>query len=155
MSFYQPKIRARTPTLKPHFSNSILLDLLSGHDANGKRSKHIFSQMVLNNVDLPLVQVKKQSPTNKNPNHPHQTPPWWMIQNSAFDPSAVPKKKPRTIRRSIRTNIPTSTQPGDFKGFLAGPPPRNSRPSWSGLINHWFPLIRPAINPLFLGGGVR
>ena len=32
------------------------------------------------------------------------------------------------------------------------PPPRNK-----GLLrayeNHWFPLIRPAINPLFLGGG--
>ena len=31
-------------------------------------------------------------------------------------------------------------------------PPRNSRP-YQGLINQWFPLIRPAIKPLFLGGG--
>ena len=42
-------------------------------------------------------------------------------------------------------------------GILATPPPpklpllRNSRP-YSGFINHWFPLIRPAINPLLLGG---
>ena len=38
------------------------------------------------------------------------------------------------------------------------PPPkatplRNSRP-YSGFINHWFPLIGPAIKPLIPGGGV-
>ena len=31
------------------------------------------------------------------------------------------------------------------------PNPRNSRP-YEGLINHWFPLIRAAIKPLFLRG---
>ena len=31
------------------------------------------------------------------------------------------------------------------------PPPRN-KAGYYGLINHWFPLIRPAIKPLFLGG---
>ena len=35
----------------------------------------------------------------------------------------------------------------------AGPrtPPRNTT-LWSGLINHWFPLIRPYISPYFWGG---
>ncbi len=33
-------------------------------------------------------------------------------------------------------------------------PPRNSRP-YEGLIDHWFPLRRPKIKPLFLGGYVR
>ena len=32
-------------------------------------------------------------------------------------------------------------------------PPPNNKALWSGLINHWFPLIRPKIKPLFLGGG--
>ena len=47
---------------------------------------------------------------------------------------------------------------GNLKGILATPPqsypPQETqeiRP-YSGFINHWFPLIRPAINPLFLGG---
>ena len=30
------------------------------------------------------------------------------------------------------------------------PPPRNSRPYFSGLMNHWFPILRPTITPLFL-----
>ena len=33
------------------------------------------------------------------------------------------------------------------------PPPRN-KALWSGLINHWFPLIRPAIKTLISGGYV-
>ena len=37
------------------------------------------------------------------------------------------------------------------------PPPLTHTPRykalWSGLINHWFPLIRPAIKPKFLGEG--
>ena len=40
-------------------------------------------------------------------------------------------------------------------GILATPPklsPQEIRP-YQGFINHWFPLIRPAIYPLFLGGG--
>ena len=37
-------------------------------------------------------------------------------------------------------------------GNLRYHPPRNSRP-YQGTINHWFPLIRPAIRALFLGGG--
>ena len=32
------------------------------------------------------------------------------------------------------------------------PPPRNSRPYWT-LINHWFPLMRPATKPLWNFGG--
>ena len=32
-------------------------------------------------------------------------------------------------------------------------PPQEIRP-YAGLINHWFPLTRPAINPLVLGGYV-
>ena len=38
------------------------------------------------------------------------------------------------------------------------PPLTNTHPRnmalWSRLTNHWFPLIRPAIKPLFLGGGL-
>ena len=33
------------------------------------------------------------------------------------------------------------------------PPLRNRRPYFFGLIIHWFPLIRPAIKPLFRRGG--
>ncbi len=47
-------------------------------------------------------------------------------------------------------------QPYDFSGGLwilrAMPrknPPRNSRPHFSGLWKHWFPLIRPNIRALF------
>ena len=35
----------------------------------------------------------------------------------------------------------------------ANNPPQEIRP-YAGLINHWFPLTRPAINPLVLGGYV-
>ena len=31
------------------------------------------------------------------------------------------------------------------------PPPRK-KALWSGLINHWFPFIKPAVKPLFLRG---
>ena len=34
------------------------------------------------------------------------------------------------------------------------PQKKRRGPLWSGLMKtHWFPLIRPAIKPLFLGGG--
>ncbi len=40
-------------------------------------------------------------------------------------------------------------QPGDINT----PPPEIAGPSHQGLLNHWFPLIRPAIKPLFCFGG--
>ena len=50
---------------------------------------------------------------------------------------------------------PSSDNP-NVMGILATPPkatpPREIRPCW-GTVNHWFPLIRPAIRALFLGGG--
>ena len=33
-------------------------------------------------------------------------------------------------------------------------PPLKKRP-YGWFINQWFPLIRPAMRPLFLGGGIR
>ena len=45
---------------------------------------------------------------------------------------------------------------------MAGQPtrPPNAPPEIAGLMirayeDHWFPLIRPAVQPLFPGGGVR
>ena len=38
-----------------------------------------------------------------------------------------------------------------FMGILAGPPLAIAG-LIKGTINHWFPLIRSAINPLFQGG---
>ena len=64
-----------------------------------------------------------------------------------FGETTRPKEGPEKICHKWLVNLPP---PGPRT------PPTNSRgPLWSGLINHVFPLIRPAIKPLFLGGGVN
>ncbi len=86
--------------------------------------------------------------------------------------SSIPKKDALTRRptqniktlhwRSL-TKKPTTGWTLELPLFNGNPsgdppkatfPPRNSRgPLWSGLMKtHWFPLIRPKITPLFLGG---
>ena len=60
-------------------------------------------------------------------------------------------------RVDILTRITSCCSCLYLKGILATPPkatPPRIRPYQGTMKIHWFPLIRPAINPLFLGGGV-
>ena len=61
---------------------------------------------------------------------------WWLFNTSIplLDICCFVEKKPPPL-------------------WLIYPPPRNRRgPLWSGPVNRWFPLIRPAIKALFLRG---
>ena len=86
-------------------------------------------------------------PAEKVPGAVAKCPPLWDTKVCVSVSKGISTK---VIKPAWRSKLWMAFIMANQSNLLLTNPSSESRPLWSGLINHWFPLIRPAIKPLYM-----